>query len=252
MLGKKEEALQHYLRAITLKPAYAKAHNNLGALLASEGKLAEAVEHYEAALLTEPNTVATYNNLGLALNGLGKSAEAAEQYRRALQLKPDFVEARYNLGAALAALGRWGEAAQEYAEVVRQAPESSRVHYRYGLALAGAGKNNEAIVQLREAVRLKPDQVDALNLLARLLAASASPSDISEAIASAERAVALTQNQNASALDTLALAYAASHRFDDAADAAQKALELATKTGQKALADQAAKQLELFRQKKTR
>jgi Flp pilus assembly protein TadD len=44
------EAIPHFERAVQLKPDYARAHFNLAAALAHEGKSAEALPHFQQAL----------------------------------------------------------------------------------------------------------------------------------------------------------------------------------------------------------
>jgi tetratricopeptide (TPR) repeat protein len=94
---------------------------------------------------------------------------------------------------------------------------------------------------------LTPDFPDALNELARLLACAPEDGlrDGAEAIKLAEKACALTNNQQANMLTTLAAAYAEAGRFQDAIIAAQKARALAASNGQSALAAKAGELLEL-------
>ena len=71
-----------------------------------------------------------------------------------------------------------------------------------------------------------------------------------EAIRLAERAAELTRYQHPNILDTLATAYAAAGRFDQAIELAQRALQLADTTRTEAWARQVHARLELFRQGK--
>ncbi|HVM61479.1 MAG TPA: hypothetical protein VMV72_11500 [Verrucomicrobiae bacterium] len=67
------------------------------------------------------------------------------------------------------------------------------------------------------------------------------------AITLARHACELTGNSDADSLDTLAVAYAANGRFDDAAETTQKAIALARADGQTALAEKMEARLELYR-----
>ena len=49
-LGKLEEAVAIYRKALAIKPDYAEAHNNLGNALKELGRLDEAVASYRKAL----------------------------------------------------------------------------------------------------------------------------------------------------------------------------------------------------------
>ena len=67
--GKQAEAIDHYQRALRLKPDFAEAHTSLGLALAQEGKMIEAMEHFQQAFRIKPSQAqsALFN----ALPGLG-------------------------------------------------------------------------------------------------------------------------------------------------------------------------------------
>src|SRR5438128_6520947 len=77
------------------------AENNLGVVRADQHKLAEAIEHYQRALQMRPDYADAHTNLGNALAQQGKLSEAVEHYGQALKIKPDFGQAISNLGSAL-------------------------------------------------------------------------------------------------------------------------------------------------------
>src|SRR5437867_3913081 len=117
--GKRHEAGGHYRQAVQVKPDYALAHYNLGDALAQQGKLPEASEHYHQALQLRPNYAEAHNNLGLALAQQGKMAEASDHYRQALRIMPNDVEVHNNLGRALAQQGKMAEASEHYEQALR-------------------------------------------------------------------------------------------------------------------------------------
>jgi len=63
----------------------------------------------------------------------------------------------------------------------------------------------------------------------------------------AERAGELTNNREAEYLDTLAVAYAAAGRFNDAIATAQKAIDLARSAGQTQMVSEIETRLQLYR-----
>jgi len=213
--GRTEEAIQQYRRSLQLKPDYPAAYRNLSSLLVSMGRVDEAIQQYEQALRLRPNDGKAHNNLGLALAGLGRSAEAIDHYQKALLLKPDYAEAQYNLAGALATVGRTKEAIEHY----------------------------------NQFLRLAPDSIEVIDELAWLLAshAPAEGGDPARAVELAERARGLAGEENIPCLDTLAAAYAAAGRFDDAAIAAQRAVQLAESAGQASLAKLIRDRLERYR-----
>ncbi|HVM59938.1 MAG TPA: tetratricopeptide repeat protein [Verrucomicrobiae bacterium] len=282
--GRLPEAEAHWEQALRLRPNYAQAHNNLGgALLRQPGRLDEAIGHVKEALRLQPGNAEARDNLGVAFVRLGRVAEAKAQWEQALQLKPDDAEAHANLGNALKDEGRFEEAVAHYEQALRIEPDLAAAHYNLGLSLARLGRLQEAIGQYEQALRLKPDDPKAhrslgnalaqtgripeamghweqalrlkpddpeiQNDLAWLLAtlAPANGGDPARAVTLAERACELTNNRAAEYLDTLAVAYAGTGRFDDAIATAHKASGLARSEGQTRLADEIETRLELYR-----
>ena len=163
--GRTEEAIDHYLQALRLRPDYVDAHNNLGFALYSKGRTEEAIDHYLQALRLKPDYVDAHNNLGLALYSQGRTEEAIDHYLQALRIKPDFEKAHSNLGAALYIQGRTEEAIDHYLQALRIKPDYVAAHNNLGLALYSQGRTEEAIDHYLQALRLKPDYVDAHNNL---------------------------------------------------------------------------------------
>jgi spermidine synthase len=115
--------------------------------------------------------------------------------------------------------------------------------------LVQLGRLQEALGHWEQASRIKPDRSEVENNLAWLLAtlAPADGGDTVRAVTLAERACELTNNRAAADLDTLAVAYAAAGRFNDAVATAQKAIELAKAAGQSQLVEEIELHLELYR-----
>jgi tetratricopeptide (TPR) repeat protein len=228
---------------------YAQTCNNLGATLAQAGKMQGAIMCYEQALRLRPSSPETRNNLGLALEQTGKIEEAVDQWQQAERLKPDFFEVHFELGAAFMRLGKVSVAAEQFAKAVQIKPDSAEAYNYLGLALKRMWKISEATSQYEEALRINPDYLDAQNNLAWLLATQTPTEggDPVRAVALAERECKLSGNKEASYLDTLAVAYAALGRFDDAVATAQKAIELAGLGGQTNLAAKIDGRLQLYR-----
>ena len=68
--------------------------------LAGLGRIDEAITHYQRALAINPDYPEAHINLGIALAGRGRIDEAMAHYQKALAIKPDYAEAHYNLGVA--------------------------------------------------------------------------------------------------------------------------------------------------------
>jgi superkiller protein 3 len=69
-----------------LDPNYTEAYNNIGLALYKMGRVDEAIIQYQKAVATDPNYAEAYYNLGLALYKMGRVDEAIASAQRALQL----------------------------------------------------------------------------------------------------------------------------------------------------------------------
>ncbi len=117
------DALASYERALKLKPDYADALYNCGVALQSLKQPQEALAHYDRALQLKPDDAQALNNRGNALLDLRRPDEALISYDRALSFKPDYLEALHNRGLALLELKRPEDAMQSYARLLELAPD---------------------------------------------------------------------------------------------------------------------------------
>lgn len=166
LLGRTDEAIEHYRAAVRIQPDADLPHGNLGAALESQGRLAEAVEHYRLAVRhgINPKDVArNRNNLVDALAALAyevyarNDAPAAVRYlREAHELAPANADVAGRLGTALLGAARYEEAAAVLRDAVRTAPGEARLHGRLAIALAMSGEIDEAVEAYRRALRIDP------------------------------------------------------------------------------------------------
>jgi len=97
-LGRLDQAVARYTKALQIKPDFAEAHNNLGNALKALGKHEEAIASYTKTLQIKPDFAEAHNNLGIALSELGMHEEAIASHTKALQIKPDYADAQRTLG----------------------------------------------------------------------------------------------------------------------------------------------------------
>ncbi|HUJ09844.1 MAG TPA: tetratricopeptide repeat protein [Verrucomicrobiae bacterium] len=150
-------AIEHFQRALELKPDYEEAQYNLGIALARTNRIVDAISHYEQALRLAPNSAEAHNNLAIALMQEGRISEAISHYQRALEIQPDDAEVHYNLGKALKQAGRIKEAIGQFEQALQLKPDFVDAHYALGVALVHAGRTEEALRHFEEALRLRPD-----------------------------------------------------------------------------------------------
>jgi tetratricopeptide (TPR) repeat protein len=115
-LGKHEEAIEYYDKALAIDPDNVGALVGIGASLANSSKYKgsmayydkalhkEAIECYDKALAIDPNNVEALNNKGFSLFGLDKYKEAIEYNDKVLAIDPSYINALNNKKAAVSKL----------------------------------------------------------------------------------------------------------------------------------------------------
>jgi len=208
---------------------------------------------YGHTVVVTRNNHIMQNNYGAALFDAGRLDEAFKHYSLAFQIEPKYFEARINAGKVLVAQKKFDQATQYFKELLKLKPDHIDNNVLLAKILVVDLKDIRAgAEQYRRILEIMPDQLDALNNLAWLMAASDEPSlkNSPEAIELATKACELTEHKDPQSLDTLAAAYAAAGRFEQAAITAQKALELANSNNETKLVEQIKERLDLYKANK--
>ena len=248
LLGAGREALAHLESSLRLNPRSAMGHYNLGTALLALGQPPDAIAHFEEAIRLKPDLAYAYNSLGYALQRQGNVGDAIDRYRRALAIEPEYAHAHNNLGMALQALGRLDEALAHYQEAARIRPDDPVPQRNWAKTLTLQDKAREGIAHFRLALEAAPDSPVVLGELAWMLAAhsNAAIRDPDEAMRLAERATALTANQDPLILDILSVACAAAGQFEQAIAVARSAMALAVRRNADRLAAEIGERLRLY------
>jgi tetratricopeptide (TPR) repeat protein len=154
--GETARAMEHFRRALELRPAYLGPRVELGNLLLAEGKVDEAAAQYAAAVSIDPTSVPALTNLGKAFLEQGRVDEAVQMQERALAIDPANVTAELNLGMAFARQGRTAEARARFERVVAAAPDNADAYNNLGNMLLAEGRLAEALAAFDRAVALRP------------------------------------------------------------------------------------------------
>lgn len=168
-LGRLEEAVQDYRRALEVEPGNAEAHNNLGNILRELGRYTESAESHGRAIVIKPDFVEAYFNLGLSLSAMESYAKAETAFRKVLEMRPDIADAHNYLGNLYKAQGRIDEAVTAYRRALERSPDLAEVHSNLGSALAARGAIDEAEKCYRRALEIKPRAPDILSNLGTFL-----------------------------------------------------------------------------------
>jgi tetratricopeptide (TPR) repeat protein len=150
-LAKAETLLR---KAVEEDPEFADAHNELGAVEASQGKLPEAAEEFQKAINVAPEHRLALPNLSIVLAKMRNYREAVQVARRALRVAPQMPELRLILGASLVA--EHGDPAEALANLRQADKQFPKAHLLEAQLLAGSGQKAEAAEQLEDYLRATP------------------------------------------------------------------------------------------------
>jgi tetratricopeptide (TPR) repeat protein len=225
--GNLERAEQAYRGALAVNPENARAHVNLAEILTRRGALEEAEARLREALRLNPESFFATFNLANLFELRGDLERAIGLFEEALEKDPTDVKANYRYAGALMKIGDYERATLQYEKVVELAPGLVHARYLQALALIAQIEYLAAQEVLEEALVVKPEDPDLMSALARLLATNQPTTG-----EAARRALDLAQSvfesrRTGENLETLAMALAASGRFDEAVRAQLAVIEAA-------------------------
>ena len=122
-LGRQEEALAAYGRAIELDPKYASPHNGVGNVYRALGRQEEALAAYGRAIELDPKLASPHHGVGNVYSDLGRQEEALAAYGRAIELDPKDASPHNGVGNVYRALGRQEEALAAYGRAIALDPK---------------------------------------------------------------------------------------------------------------------------------
>jgi tetratricopeptide (TPR) repeat protein len=248
-MGRRDEAIVHYQKALEIDPDDAEVNSNLGSAFLQTGRTAEFIAHFNRAIEMQPRDATAHANLGAALLQMGHVEEAIGHLQKALEIDPNFVEAHSNLGNAFLQTGDVNQSLAHLQRAVELDPANAAAHYNLADTSLQMGRVDEAVTHLQKVLTIDSQDLEAENSLAWVLATwpETQVRNGAKAIELAEHANRMTQNKNPVFARTLAAAYAEMGRFEDAINAAENALRSATTSGNTSLVDEIRDQLVVHR-----
>lgn len=156
-LRRHEEALEWAQRALERDPKELSAWLNKAAALAGLGRHEEAVKVLDEAAKLDGGSVSVLNNKARSLMALRRFEEANTCLMMAIVLDGNVPMAWNNRGVCLDKLGRADEAADCYREALKLDPFQHMAEMNLGVILKNQGKLDEARRRYEKALELKPD-----------------------------------------------------------------------------------------------
>ena len=178
------------------KPASFEAWFKHAAALEAVGRRDQALTSYDRAIALKSDLAEAHANAGNILAALGRHEDAVTRYDRAIAARKDFVEVHINRGNSLRLLGRLEEAAAAYDAAVAIRPTMAQAHFSRGLAAEDCDRFAEAIESFDRAIALNPDVRLQAHALAHRSWAFNAMGDFERAFADVERSLRLAPNDD--------------------------------------------------------
>jgi tetratricopeptide (TPR) repeat protein len=249
-LGRRDESIAAYRKAVTAKPDVFESNLNLGLQLAKSGspeaeqflraatqlkptshvaegkerawlslahvletsKPEEAISAYQQASALQPKDPEPHLGAGLLLEKANKFSDAEQEYKQALALDPASVDAATGLANLYMRGRRFPDAEAALRKVVAAHADDAAAHVQLGRVLREEGKNEEAIAELQAGAKLAPAESSLQRDLAELYI-NAGKYDEAE---KAYRILLATQPNDAALHDALGQSLLRQKKFVDA------------------------------------
>ncbi|WP_027720901.1 tetratricopeptide repeat protein [Maridesulfovibrio zosterae] len=136
---KYDEAVTHYVMALSFMPDDPVLLTNLGVALREQNKFKAAEMCYRRAIAVREDSPGSWSNLGNVLRRMGRLKEAVTCHRKAVELDKKFIDAYYNMGLVLQDLGKLDEAIKIFDYCLKQKPGKANINWDRALALLAKG-----------------------------------------------------------------------------------------------------------------
>lgn len=133
-LGKRQDALHSFDRALEQMPEFFEALVNKGNVLRALERHEEALACYERAKQLNPTEPRLYCNIGNTVHALGRTDEAVDLFHKAISLYPAHVESHYSLGRIYQNRGQEKKAEEYYRKAVQHDPTLAIAYYSLALS----------------------------------------------------------------------------------------------------------------------
>jgi tetratricopeptide (TPR) repeat protein len=197
--GRTDDAIAQLQKALQLHPADAMAQVNLANMLLQKGQVNEAIAHFRAAAQADPRLPNVHNQLASLLLQSGHMDEAITQFRAALEIEPGDAMSRITLGDLLLRKRLWNDAMAQYQAAVQLQSTNATIlsHVAWVLATCPETSVRNGDIAMKLALRAEQLSGGSDPVIPGIVAAAcAEAGQFTEAIAAAQRALAIATAQN--------------------------------------------------------
>ena len=154
--GDSAGALNLLAQASQAKPISAESEDEIGFLYTALGKSDEGIQHFRRAIAKNPSLAAAHYHLGVILWLGGVHVAATSELADAVRLAPDVFDYRFRLGAAYVEAGNYDDAVPVLQKATEFNSKSAEAWNSLGQALQGKHDLEPAVDAYKKAVDLQP------------------------------------------------------------------------------------------------
>ncbi len=156
-MEKYDDAIYCYNKALELDPLYTDAWSSKGDTYYNWKRYEEAIKAYDKALDLDPNNPEYWNDKGDTYYNWKRYEEAIKAYDKALDLDPNNKSYFYNKGLTLKNMGRCTQSLDFYDKALELDPNNSNCWNSKGIALTSLYNYEDAIKAYDKALELDPN-----------------------------------------------------------------------------------------------
>ena len=173
--GKREDAIRHYQKAVTIAPDFYLAHNNLGSDYLSKADFPNARKEFERVVQLNQSDATAYFNLSNVCMLMGELPKAQQYLDEGIRRQPDSALGQFLWGSLSQRLGKLTQAEAALRRAIQLSPMMVQARLKLVNVLLQQGRNQDAVAQLHDFLDTFPDgsySAQARQVLQRLEASS--------------------------------------------------------------------------------
>jgi tetratricopeptide (TPR) repeat protein len=155
--GKRDEAIQHYQKAVRIAPAFYMAHNNLGSAYLSKSDFAGARDEFQQASQLNQSDGGPYFNLSNVCILAGEFPQAQLYLDQGMQRQPDSALGHFLQGTLDIRLGKLPQAEGALRHSIQLDPLMAQARLQLVNLLLQQGRKDDAVAQLHDFVGAFPE-----------------------------------------------------------------------------------------------
>jgi tetratricopeptide (TPR) repeat protein len=133
-----------WIAASKTSPSSPNNHNNLGDMYGRWGDKQKAIEHFKKAIALKPNYADAYHNLGNAYRDTGDAENALKSYSKALEINPTLWQSHQNIAYLFFAQKQYGKAIEHVQKAILINPQNLNLINNLGIIYLSSGDKVKA------------------------------------------------------------------------------------------------------------